>query len=229
MIKFTYIFIFIFSVNTFAGEKDVYSYEWLDQDKVVYVLQNKIFEKRMTWYLNAGWGFATDSDFQDTTTLQGKTGFFFTEDWGIELIYSTISNQNSMTMKNISTSIESVPFVRRLTSYYGGAIIFSPFYGKINTFNWIYYYDWNFGLGVAQMDGENNLTSFTNQDKNNLYENDDRIGYIFKTELRFYLTKHINLNIDLLKIFYNAPSVNNPKKELFLDYTDLIFALGFSI
>ncbi len=218
-----------FIFNLFAGEKDLYNFEWLDPDKVVYVLQNKVFEKKFTWYLNFGYGFSTDSDFQDTKTLQGKTGFFATEEWGIELLYSTVTNKDNQTMDNISTNIDSVPFVRRLKSYYGGAIIFAPFYGKINTFNQIFYFDWNFGLGATQMNGETNMISFNNQDKNNTYTVENKTGILFKSELRFYVTELINLNIDLIKMFYSVNSLRNPGQKLLLDYTDLIFSLGISI
>src|SRR3989339_1500771 len=93
------IFLCISPRSASSGENDTYNFEWLDPDKVVYVLQNKAFEKKFTWYLNVGYGFSTDVDFQDAKTLQGKTGFYWAEEWGIELLYSSVSNKDSQTME----------------------------------------------------------------------------------------------------------------------------------
>ena len=223
------LFVFFPVKELLAGEKNLYDFEWLDPDKIVYVLQNKVFEKRNTFFLNVGYGQSISSSFQDAINYQVKTGYFFLEDWGIELIYSSINNSNSKTFDNIDAESKTIPLIRRFTSYYGGMFIFSPFYGKINTFNQIFYYDWNFGIGAVQTIGDNNIPSFLGEEPTNKYYSDNMIGYVAKMALRFYLTELINFNIDLIRVYHNVDSALNPGENLLLDYTDLVFSLGISI
>ncbi len=49
LISFLVIFYTSFSL---AGEKDLYDFQWLDPDKSVYVLQNKIYPKNKTFYVD---------------------------------------------------------------------------------------------------------------------------------------------------------------------------------
>ena len=47
-----------------AAEKDLYDFLWLDPDKQVYVLQNKVHKKEHTIYANAGMGLGLSSTFK---------------------------------------------------------------------------------------------------------------------------------------------------------------------
>jgi len=67
-----------------AAEKDLYDFLWLDPDKKVYVLQNKVHKKEHTVYANLGTGLGLSSTFQDTSLLHGNIGYFITEEWAIE-------------------------------------------------------------------------------------------------------------------------------------------------
>ena len=69
-----------------ADEKDLYDFLWLDPDKKVYVLQNKVHKKEHTVYANVGIGTGLSSDFQDTSMFHANAGFFFTEEWGIKIL-----------------------------------------------------------------------------------------------------------------------------------------------
>ena len=83
------LFVSIFSTTTLqAGEKSTYSFSWLDSDKEVYVLQNRRFSKQGRMHLNAGYGMTLSGAFVDATSIQGKVGFFLTEEIGLEVMYA---------------------------------------------------------------------------------------------------------------------------------------------
>ena len=153
----------LLSLNLHASEKDIYEFSWLDPDKEVYVLQNRKFRKAEHLYVNLGAGITTSGAFVDSTSIQGRAGYFISEDWGIEVLYAKNNgkeNDNFKAVRATSNGTGSTPFRRIVESYTGGMIVWSPFYSKINTFNKIVYMDWIFGLGVAQLQEHNNKTFF---------------------------------------------------------------------
>ena len=147
----------IVSSQVFANEKDIYEFSWLDPDKEVYVLQNRKFRKSDRLYLNAGWGMTTSGAFVDASAIQGRVGYFFSEDFGLEGLYSKNTGKENNTAASVRAGRgngtgSSTPFRRIVESYSGGMIIWSPFYSKINTFNKIVYMDWIFGVGYGTQD-----------------------------------------------------------------------------
>ena len=71
----------IFSLSAQAGENDLYDFLWLDPDKSVYVLQNKIYPKDNSFYLDISYGTGLSGDFQDTNGAGIKGGYYFAEEW----------------------------------------------------------------------------------------------------------------------------------------------------
>jgi hypothetical protein len=148
------------STQAFASEKDIYEFSWLDPDKEVYVLQNKKYKKAGHFHVNAGGGITTSGAFVSSTAIQGRVGYFISEDWGLEGIYSKNSGKENDTAQGVRNvnggGTGTTPFRRIVDSYMGAMIIWAPFYSKINTFNKIVYMDWIFGLGYAQLKEHNN-------------------------------------------------------------------------
>jgi hypothetical protein len=134
-----------------AAEDDLYDFLWLDQDKKVYVLQNKVYEKKKTFYANLGYIKGMNTNFQSTMGIHGSFGYNFKEEWAVEALYHTYSNNDDDNYKSIQEVNGSRPFVRRASAKVGLMAVWSPFYGKVNTFNKIIYFDWSFGLGLGQL------------------------------------------------------------------------------
>ncbi len=206
----------LFSLKAFTSEQDLYDFLWLDPDKKVYVLQNKVYEKDGTFYVSGGLGKGLSTDFQDTRVMSLRAGWYFSEEWGIELIYSSKDHDNDDAYKSITNSgaNNKIPFVRRINSYYGGLVTWSPFYGKINTFNRIFYFDWSFGLGVSSIDAESNRTAFQQNATVDAYEAESFTGALWKTQLRFYITENLNADLDLTGNLYKANSGISDSKEI---------------
>lgn len=216
--------------SVYGGDKDLYDFLWLDPDKKVYVLQNKIYEKKGKHYFTLGLGKGLSADFQSTYLTNVKYGYYFAEEWGVELLYSNKTHENDDAYKTIADSSggnNKLPFVRRFNSYYGVMGVWSPFYGKINTFNKIYYFDFSFGLGISKIDAESNRTAFQANSNNDLYEKEDYIGVMSKAQMRLYFNESWSTDLEYLNHSYKANSGLNDTEKI-RNNADLILSIGYS-
>ena len=94
----------LLTTKLFASEKDIYEFSWLDPDKEVYVLQNRKFRKAGHLHLNAGGGITTSGAFVSSTAIQGRAGYFMTEDFGIEGLYSKNNGKENDTAKGVRSN-----------------------------------------------------------------------------------------------------------------------------
>lgn len=213
-----------------ATEKDLYDFMWLDPDKQVYVLQNKIHKKANSIYLNVGYGIGLSSTFVDTNSLHTNFGYYLNEEWAVEGLYTSYSNKDNDSFENIKKINGVVPFIRKTNSNYGALVKWSPFYGKINTFNKIFYFDWSFGLGAGVLKTESNKDTVSNSKKANIYSSESYGSVIGKTELTFHASKNVHLSLGLILNNYSAPgpSINNKAESKLRNNMDAMFTLGFS-
>ncbi len=214
-----------------ASEKDLYDFLWLDPDKSVYVLQNKVYKKKHSFYGSVGYLSGMSSNYQDTSGVKLEAGFFIHEEWAIDLIWSKYSNSDNDAFKSLATINQSVPFVRRPDSNYALGVVWAPFYGKINTFNKIFYFDWSFGLGVGKFNSESNAKSVSTPSQANTYDKESYTTIVTKTKLRFHATKNFHIDFELLRNNYSAPGAvipNRSNNDSWRNNTDVIFGIGFS-
>lgn len=214
--------------GTRAGEENLYDFLWLDPDKAVYVLQNKIHKKENTIYMDVGYLTNLTSAFQDTQGVAVKAGWYFHEEWAIEGLYLGYDNSNNDNYRNVQLINESVPFVRRHVSTTGLGIVWSPFYGKINTFNKIVYFDWSFGVGVAKIETESNLKTVSDAAAKDSYTSDSHSGGYLKSAVKFHYNEHVHIGVEWVGTRYKAPGPKNPKVNKLRSNNDLIFQIGFS-
>lgn len=110
-------------------------------------------------------------------------------------------------------------------------VVWAPFYGKINTFNKIFYFDWSFGLGVGKFESESNAKSVSTPSQANTYRKESYTTIVTKTKLRFHATKNFHIDLELLRNNYSAPGAEIPgraTKESWRNNTDVIIGVGFS-
>lgn len=229
--KFWMIALLMLATRTYASEKDLYDFMWLDPDKKVYVLQNKVHKKDGTVYINLGYGSGLSSTFQDTSLLHGNVGYHIAEEWAIEGLYTKYSNKSNDNLENIQRINGVVPFLRRPISNYGVIAKWSPFYGKINTFNKIFYFDWSFGAGLGKINTESNATTVSTPSTANTYNKESATTIIGKTQLQFHASKNFHVGIDIILNNYQAPgpTINNKagSDKLRTNY-DALITVGFS-
>jgi outer membrane beta-barrel protein len=211
-----------------AGEESLYDFLWLDPDKSVYVLQNKKHKKEHKLYLDLGYLANFTSKFQDTHGTGVRGGFYIHEEWGLEIFYNSYTNSNNDDYRNVRLINTAEPFIRRLNSSYGAMIIWSPFYGKINTFNQILYFDWSFGAGVAQINAESNLKNVRNPTQDSRFEKEKYSGAVLKTGMKFHMRENIHVGVEYMNTYYKAPGPKNPKADSLRTNTDIMLSVGFS-
>ncbi len=198
----------IMSSMVMAAESSLYNFSWLDKDKEIYVLQNRRFRKDGKVYIGGNLARTINGAFIDSYGASVRGGFFFQEDWGIELLLGKGMGKENTTAKGIREQ-GTVPFYRKINTYMGGMLMWSPFYSKINTFNRIFYYDWLFGAGVANVSTEDNRKRFINQNDSSM-TTDSSIGLVWTTGMRFYINDHWSVRLDFTGLNYRSERFGKP-------------------
>lgn len=211
-----------------AGEEDLYDFLWLDPDKQVYVLQNKIYPKANSFYADIGYISNISSEFEDVNGVGLKLGYYFKEEWAFELNYNQYSSKTNSAYESVKIVNNTEPFIRRINRSYSLFLVWSPFYGKINTFNKIYYFDWSFGVGTGSLEAESNLNSVRNPSSPNIYETESYTPVLLKTNIKFHINKRVHLGVDFLNTNFQAGSPKFPNRKEWKQNNDLIFSLGVS-
>lgn len=211
-----------------AGENDLYDFLWLDPDKSVYVLQNKIYPKDKTYYLDLSYGVGLSGDFQDTSGAGIKGGWYFDEEWAVELGYITYSHTENSAYDAIKAVNGAEPFARRFKNAASAYLIWSPFYGKINTFNKIYYFDWSFGAGLGSVNAESNLDSVRDPSLPNTFESESYITGNLKTNVKFHLNRNLHLGVEFSNVNYQANTPSKPSSKRWKQNNDVLFSIGVS-
>lgn len=117
----------------------------------------------------------------------------------------------------------------------GAMLMWSPFYSKINTFNKVFYFDWMFGLGLANVTTKDNRKLFeTTATDQKAMTTESNMGALWNTGFRFYINDHWSLRLDVTGLTYKAnktksDSSNNVSKSsiVFTTY-DLGFGLNYA-
>lgn len=213
---FTFLTALCFSAPAAAGEQSVYDFSWLDKDKEVFVLQNRKFRKALSPYLSLGSGMTVSGAFVDSYYFQARAGMFMQEEWGLEFLYTKAQGAENETYKSVeninNTGAGATAFRRIIDNYWGVALLWSPFYAKVNTFNSIVYVDWTIGAGFGQLTEHNNKDSI--RESTPLADTTEtHLGGFWETSLKFWLTQHWSVNADLVGFYYQAEKAQNIENE----------------
>lgn len=222
------IVVLLLSLKSYGTEKDLYDFLWLDPDKSVYVLQNKIHKKKGSFYFDVSGIKDLSADFQKTYGMNVKLGHFFHEEWGVEFQYSTFSHKNNSAFDNIKALNGSEPFIRRFEDSFSLLGIWSPFYGKINTFNKIFYFDWMFGLGLSQINSETNINTVQNPNIPSRFDKESHTALTGKTTFRFYMNETWHLDLEYKTDMFMAPGPRQPNQDDFRTNSNLMIGIGMS-
>jgi outer membrane beta-barrel protein len=207
-----------------AGEKSLYNFSWLDPDKEVYVLQNRKFRKDGNFYIGGTGAKTLSGAFIDSYGATLRTGYFFSEDWGLEFVYGKNSGSENDTAKGVKEQ-GTVPFYRKIDSYMGAMFMWSPFYSKINTFNKIFYFDWMFGLGAASLKTLDNRNKFDSTASNfDELTSENNIGLLWNTGFRFYINENWSLRLDVTGQNYKAAKTKQAEGDSTTSSIDKIFS-----
>tara|TARA_Y100001936_G_scaffold253580_1_gene319124 strand:- start:2383 stop:3084 length:702 start_codon:yes stop_codon:yes gene_type:complete len=190
------------SIQLIASENNVYDFSWLDQDKEVYVLQNRKFRKNKKVYLGLLAGSQINGAFIDSNEFSAHGGFFFKEEWGVELFYTSASGSTNNTHDGVNEQ-GTQAFYRKVDTSMGAMLLWAPFYAKINTFNKIFYYDWMFGAGAANVSTLDNRQEFGTASSSDL-TSETVLSPTWMTNFRFYITQNWSAEMRFEGLHINA-------------------------
>jgi outer membrane beta-barrel protein len=227
-ILFTLIILLLTTKIAFSSEGDLYDFHWLDPDKKVYVLQNKVYPKKYKTYVGIGYISNNASKFQDSTGYAAYLGFNFLEEFGIEARHHQYKNKNNTDYQNIMFVNGGEPFVRKMNSLDGGLLVWSPFYGKINTFNKIIYFDLSFGAGYGQIKTQSNHESVVTASRQTEYKNETKSALLTKAALAVHLNKTFSVNLEYFNTTYKGQGPNPNIAEKIEHSGDIILSLSVS-
>jgi len=216
---------------TYGAEDDLYDFLWLDPDKQVYVLQNKVYETKGTSFVNIGLIKGLNTNFQSTTGYHFSFGHYLGEELAFEGVYQAYSNNDDSAYTSIRQVNGATPYVRRIKKKIGINAVWSPFYGKINTFNKIIYFDWSFGLGVGQLTTESNGETASNPNIDT-YDSEKHIAVLTKSIFKVHLNKRFHMSLEYSMDHYKAkgPRFNqtNPGIESWGTNNETVLSFGFN-
>jgi outer membrane beta-barrel protein len=213
-----FFFCFLIVSSLFAKDNAVPNFEWLDEDKEIYVLQNRKYRKVNRFMLTAMGSLNFSDKFVNTFGGILKGTYFLREDWGIELGLGFLSSSENDTSKGVKSQL-AIPFYRSVVGFTSASLVWSPFYGKFNTFNLIYYLDWYLSLGLASIQTEDNSAAFAISDDdstdivNNNFElrKESASGITWSTGFNWYLTKSFSLRLEFTGIHFQASKNSKTK------------------
>ncbi|MBD64158.1 MAG: hypothetical protein CME62_03065 [Halobacteriovoraceae bacterium] len=232
MRNLTVIFCLFFIPLALASEKSLYEFKWLDEDETVYVIQNKEHTKAGGIGVDLSFVDSASSPYQDTTGLIFGVTYYFSEMFSMDFTYKQYNNSNSGDLDNLLEALladgeqEVKPILRIIENAKLIHFNWIPFYGKVNIFNRIFFFDWGLGVGVGQFDTKGNWETFNESNTRLTFESDTDTGFNFRSYVKFFTRSNITLGFE-----YNLTGVDtirdpNGKKDI-LYYNDIIGTIGY--
>lgn len=217
-----------YSLSLIASDKDLYNFLWLDQDKKVFVLQNKLYEKKNTFYTDIGLTGSLTGAFQDTVGFKAYAGYFLTEEWSIELLYGQYSNSDNEAIEIVRSKSDVDAFIRRPISMTSIFVNWTPFYGKVNTFNKIFYFDFTMGIGTGIYNTESNIDSVVLEEEVSTFVSETYNPLQLKFEIKFHANEKLHLGIEYMSTFINAETPNSRQNKKFKQFSEYTLKVGTS-
>ncbi len=186
------------------SERDEYDFSWLDPDKKIYVVQNRKFQKGNHFEIATGYGVGMGETYRKQRQWNLRGTFYFSEHWAISGMYFSNFNSENDTMAQLKNVSSVVPAVRDTNTYFGGSIMWLPFYGKINMFNQIFYIDWHLELGFGNAQTEIDLN--TRASGSAQIESSSHGAFHWGSGWKFFISRHWGARLDFLSTYYKAPN-----------------------
>jgi len=209
-----------------AVANEEYSFNWLDPDKKIYVLQNRKYLKAKRLLLSAMAGVGSSNPYRTTYTVQPRVAFYLSEMFGIEMFYAGMLNRENATFRALTVAApNTLPVVREIRAEYGGLIHYVPWYAKINVFNKILYFDWYFsgGGGIVQ----SSLDTRKSASLAATYTDKNLSGVFFGTGHQYHLSHNLTVRLDMTGTAYRAPLSGDSGAETW--FSTYLFGLGLGL
>jgi outer membrane beta-barrel protein len=187
---------------SYDADRDEYDFSWLDPEKKIYVVQNRKYTKKQRLEIALNGGLGIGEPYRDRNVFLPRAFFYFNESWGISFLSGFNYNRENETFKELKSVSSVVPTVRDIKNFYGGSVVWLPFYAKINMFNKIFYVDWHFEAGLGQANTEIDLN--TNSLAQPRIDSSSHIYGSWGTGMKFFITRSFAARLDYLAVYYKA-------------------------
>jgi len=212
---------------TTAHANEEYSFDWLDPDKKIYVLQNRKYLKAKRLFLSGMGGLGLSGTYRNSMNAEARMAYYFSETWGIEGFSTFVFNTANNAADALSeSSPNSFPVVREVKNQFGGLVHWAPWYAKINVFNSILYFDWYFSGGLGSIQTElqtragSTSTATTTTDES-------KMAYFLGTGHHYHLSESWVVRLDFMGAFYRAKSFGTRGVEAW--FSNFNVNLGLSL
>jgi outer membrane beta-barrel protein len=116
------------------------------------VIQRRFMPKTMRFQMFAGFSSIVNDPWFNSLGASFKGAFHLNESWGLELTYMALGSSDRQSVQDLrnENSVQTKSIIST-KSYLGGAILWSPIYGKVSMFNErIVPFDMYFAVGGGQ-------------------------------------------------------------------------------
>jgi len=175
-------------------------YTWLGPDQNIYVLQNRLYEKEGRVQVGLLGGFAGQSAYRTSYSVDGRATYYFIETFGFELFYQKFANRQNNTARAIeSTNVR--PDVLEVKNQLGALLHWAPWYAKINIFGTIVYFDWYLSGGVGRV----GVNAIPGSAQGGAGRSADFTGYFLGTGHEYHLSDRWLVRMDFMNSWFKAP------------------------
>jgi outer membrane beta-barrel protein len=212
-----------------ARPDDEYSFNWLDPEKKIYVLQNRRYLKANHFLLSVMGGPGLSNPYRTVLNLEPRVAYYFSEAFGVEGFYTIVFNSPNNTVVALQTATATtLPVVREIRSQAGGLAHWVPWYAKINVFNKILYFDWYFAGGAGAVGWSAGYSGSVNPRDSTTTDNPiNKFAVFAATGQQFHLNESLTVRLDFMGAFYTAPIVGTAGDTAW--YSNYNFGIGFGI
>jgi outer membrane beta-barrel protein len=189
-----------------ASADDEYSFNWLDPDKKIYVLQNRRYLKVGKPLLSVMVGPGLSNSYRNVFNVEPRFAYYFSELLGIEVFYTNSFNKANNTVEALQrATATTLAVVREIRTQMGVLVHYVPWYAKINVFNKILYFDWYLagGAGTVKSALLNSGTASAAASTTPVLQQDS-MAFFLGTGHQFHLSEQVVFRLDFTGAFYNA-------------------------
>lgn len=180
---------------------------WGAKDEEYGVIQNRTYSKAQKFYGSLVAGTLINDSFAEGKPVGGMLGYYFTEDFGVELSYlghDAKRNENVETLANKSYAV--APNYNLVKNSMTASVTYTPFYAKMAFMNKsIMYFDMGFtaGVGVSTYEQVTSPAQGAGEQFNSKTSPHFEIGFM----QQLFLTKNVAFRLDLKNTFYKQTIV----------------------
>jgi outer membrane beta-barrel protein len=210
------------------GDEAEYSFQWLDPDKKIYVIQNRRYTKKNRALLSVAGGKAFATAYRNSYAVDPRAAYYFAEELGLEAFYTVLFHSSNNTFQALQkSSPTTMPTIYEIRSMYGALLHWAPWYAKINVFNTVLYFDWHFAGGVGRVAGE--LDTNTRVGAQPVFVKKDYMGFFAGTGHQYHVTRSFVVRWDLTGAFWQAPLFGDSGDQTWFSNFDIALGLGLRL